>query len=92
MRRLKGWKDLTSMDSATKIDSFGHGTFMTRLRMEVAPIADVYLICVAEQTDDLQNNASSIAKVRFSNRFKDKLTFTIMQLSSPAWTRTGKLT
>jgi len=61
---IKRWKDFTTNDSATETDTFGHGTFMVRLFMHVAPRIDVYLIRVAEGTDNLQNSQHSIAKVR----------------------------
>jgi hypothetical protein len=63
-KRIKGWKDFTASGSAVETDLFGHGTFMARLLMHVAPIVDVYLIRVAEKTDDLQNSQYSIAQVR----------------------------
>jgi len=61
--RLKGWKDFTSMGSESEKDTFGHGTFMARLLMHVAPIVDVYLIRVAKNTSDLENNQENIAQV-----------------------------
>lgn len=61
--RLKGWKDFTSAGSDSETDTFGHGTFMARLLMHVAPIVDVYLIRVAKNTKDLQNNQENIGKV-----------------------------
>jgi hypothetical protein len=63
LSRIKGWKDFTAKQSDAETDSFGHGTFMARLLMHVAPIVDVYLIRVAENTDDLQNSEHSISKV-----------------------------
>ena len=61
--RLKGWKDFTSAGSESETDIFGHGTFMARLLMHVAPIVDVYLIRIAENTKDLENNQENIGKV-----------------------------
>ena len=61
--RLKGWKDFTSAGSESETDTFGHGTFMARLLMHVAPIVDVYLIRVAKNTKDLENNQENIGKV-----------------------------
>jgi hypothetical protein len=64
--RLKGWEDFTSAGSKTETDSFGHGTFMARLLMHVAPIVDVYLIRVAENDMELENNQEKIARVTSS--------------------------
>ena len=61
--RLKGWKDFTSAGSESETDTFGHGTFMARLLMHVAPIVDVYLIRVAKNTKDLEKNQENIGKV-----------------------------
>ncbi|KAJ2985363.1 hypothetical protein NUW58_g5571 [Xylaria curta] len=58
--RLRGWKDFTTTKSQNPIDTFGHGTFMTRLLMHVAPIADIYVIRVAEDTEDLENHEQHI--------------------------------
>ncbi|KAK9443467.1 S8 family Peptidase [Metarhizium brunneum] len=60
--RLKGWMDFTSAGSETEIDTFGHGTFMARLLMHVAPIIDVYVVRVAENTEDLETHEHDIAK------------------------------
>ncbi|KIW24023.1 uncharacterized protein PV07_09762 [Cladophialophora immunda] len=60
--RLKRWKDFAAAGSKREIDTFGHGTFMARLLMHVAPIVDIYLIRVAENTDDLENNEENIAQ------------------------------
>ena len=63
LKRLKGWIDFTSAGLKSEGDTFGHGTFMARLIMHVAPIVDVYLIRVAENTADLKNSQENIAKV-----------------------------
>ncbi|KAI1742163.1 S8 family peptidase [Xylaria scruposa] len=60
--RLRGWKDFTMGGSQSAIDTFGHGTFMARLLMHVAPIADVHVIRVAENTEDLENHEQNIVK------------------------------
>lgn len=62
LSRIKGWKDFAA-DSDAPTDEFGHGTFMARLLLHVAPIVDVYLIRVAKNTDDLKQNEHSIARV-----------------------------
>ena len=74
LSRNQGLEGLYHQDSDTETDSFGHGTFMARLLMHVAPMVDVYLIRVAENTDDLQNSEDSIAKVRVSNYLANALT------------------
>ena len=61
--RLKGWKDFTSPGSESETDTFGHGTFMARLLLHAAPIVDVYLIRVAKNSKDLENNQEEIGKV-----------------------------
>jgi hypothetical protein len=73
-KRIRGWKDFTANDSAVETDLFGHGTFMARLLMHVAPIVDVYLIRVAEKTDDLENSQHSIAQVRICSHLANLLT------------------
>jgi len=73
-KRIRGWKDFTASGSAVETDLFGHGTFMARLLMHVAPIVDVYLIRVAEKTDDLQNSQHSIAQVRICSYLANLLT------------------
>ncbi|KAI1843016.1 hypothetical protein JX266_010869 [Neoarthrinium moseri] len=60
--RLKGWMDFAAPGSTSEVDTFGHGTFMTRLLLHVAPIVDVYLIRVAENIKDLENNEENIAR------------------------------
>ncbi|KAI8630893.1 S8 family peptidase [Xylariaceae sp. FL1651] len=60
--RLRGWKDFSMAGSQSAIDTFGHGTFMTRLLMHVAPMADIYVIRVAENTEDLENHEQNIVK------------------------------
>ncbi|GAW27214.1 putative S8 family [Rosellinia necatrix] len=61
-KRLRGWKDFTMAGSQSAIDTFGHGTFMARLLMHVAPIVDIYVIRVAENTEDLQDHEQNIVK------------------------------
>ncbi|KAI0534378.1 S8 family peptidase [Xylaria digitata] len=58
--RLRGWRDFTEVGSQSVIDTFGHGTFMARLLMHVAPTVDIYVIRVAENTEDLQNHEQHI--------------------------------
>jgi hypothetical protein len=72
--RLKGWKDFAIAGSKSEMDAFGHGTFMARLLMNVAPIVDIYLIRVAENTDDLENNEKNIAKVCATQLFLNQRT------------------
>ncbi|KAI0441003.1 S8 family peptidase [Xylaria telfairii] len=60
-KRLKGWMDFTMTGSQSATDTFGHGTFMARLLMHVAPIADIYVIRVAENTENLERHKQHIA-------------------------------
>ncbi|KAB8213018.1 peptidase S8/S53 domain-containing protein [Aspergillus novoparasiticus] len=60
-RRFKGWKDFVS-GSDTPIDTFGHGTFMATLLVESAPISEVHVARVAENTNSLQQSSLRIAE------------------------------
>ncbi|KAI1149605.1 hypothetical protein F4825DRAFT_468932 [Nemania diffusa] len=62
LNRIKGWKDFTIPESQSAINTFGHGTFMARLLMHVAPIVDIFVICVAANAEDLQNHGQNIVK------------------------------
>ncbi|KAI0377865.1 hypothetical protein F5Y04DRAFT_263430 [Hypomontagnella monticulosa] len=59
--RVKGWEDFVS-SSKDPTDSYGHGTFMTSLLIEAAPVADIYVARVAESTEALQKRHSEVAK------------------------------
>lgn len=59
---IMGWKDYVS-ESEEKIDTHGHGTFMTGLLLESAPLAELHVARVASGMDDLANNVSKIAEV-----------------------------
>jgi hypothetical protein len=61
--RIKGWRDFVC-GLQTPIDSYGHGTFMTRLVMESAPCAEVYVARVAESTDQLVHSQDKVVEVR----------------------------
>ncbi|KAM0260059.1 hypothetical protein ACHAQJ_002983 [Trichoderma viride] len=60
-RCFKGWKDFVS-DSDKPVDSFGHGTFMATLLIQSAPISEVYVARVAENTNSLQKSPSRVAE------------------------------
>lgn len=64
LRRVKGWKDFVSA-SKTPVDTFGHGTFMATLAIESAPVAELCIARVAENTDKLTHSPSRIADVWF---------------------------
>lgn len=70
-------------------DLFGHGTFMVRLLMHVAPIVDVYLIRVAENTNDLQNSQHNLAEVSLYSYLANLLTarYQVIELAGldPEW-------
>ncbi|KAJ4152234.1 hypothetical protein NW765_017743 [Fusarium oxysporum] len=59
--RFKGWKDFVS-DSHVPVDTFGHGTFMATLLVESAPVSEVFVARVAENTESLRQSSSCIAK------------------------------
>lgn len=61
-RCFRGWKDFVST-SEVPIDPFGHGTMMATLLIESAPISEVHVARVAENTDSLPKSASQIAQV-----------------------------
>ncbi|KAM0470203.1 hypothetical protein ACHAPX_010089 [Trichoderma viride] len=60
-RCFKGWKDFVST-SEKPIDPFGHGTIMATLLVESAPVSEVHVARVAENTDSLPKSASQIAQ------------------------------
>lgn len=62
--RFKEWKDFAA-DSQTSVDSFGHGTFMARLLLQVAPIVDLYVARVAVTQDQLELNEDKVIQVSF---------------------------
>ena len=63
--RIAGWKDFVDTDDSSAItDASGHGTFITRLFMECAPLADIFVARVAQSSRDLEGNQENIEKVR----------------------------
>ena len=68
-RCIKSWKNFVSHDTngnqanTTAQDTFGHGSLMTRLAMESAPLADIYVGRVAVDTSDLGSRSEEIAEV-----------------------------
>jgi hypothetical protein len=65
LQSFKGWKDFAA-DSQTSVDVFGHGTFMARLLLQVAPIVDLYVARVAITQDDLEKNEEKVIEVSSS--------------------------
>lgn len=61
--RLVKWKDFVD-DQKQPVDSDGHGTHALSLLMKVAPAADICVARIAKNTEDLQNRASNIEKVK----------------------------
>lgn len=67
---IKGWKDFAGQESnntaekSSMTDEYGHGSLMTRLVMESAPLAHVYVARVAKHTDELDSSSDRIAQVR----------------------------
>ncbi|RFU31060.1 hypothetical protein B7463_g5278, partial [Scytalidium lignicola] len=58
---LKGWKDFAA-GSQSHVDNFGHGSFMARLLLQVAPIVDLHVARVAETQDQLEENEINVAR------------------------------
>ncbi|KAG5656070.1 hypothetical protein KAF25_001640 [Fusarium avenaceum] len=65
---IKGWKDFTGHESndtaeeSSMTDEYGHGSLMTRLVMESAPLAHIYVARVAKHTDELDSSSDQIAQ------------------------------
>lgn len=63
------WRDFAA-NSQTSVDMFGHGTFMARLLLQVAPIVDLYVARVAVTPDQLESNEDKIIQVSFYQLFR----------------------
>ncbi|KAF5965591.1 thermostable alkaline protease [Fusarium bulbicola] len=67
-KSIKAWRDFTRAESEDKPepesieDEYGHGSLMTRLMMEAAPLAHVYVARVAKNTRDLEFSSDQIAQ------------------------------
>lgn len=61
---FKEWKDFAA-NSQNPVDTFGHGTFMAYLLLQVAPIVDLYVARVAVTQDQLESNEDKIVQVSF---------------------------
>ncbi|KAF9766521.1 hypothetical protein IL306_001072 [Fusarium sp. DS 682] len=65
---IRGWKDFTrqenndTTETTSMEDEYGHGSLMTRLVMEAAPLAHVYVARVAKHTDELDFSSDQIAQ------------------------------
>ncbi|KAF5670911.1 thermostable alkaline protease [Fusarium heterosporum] len=66
---IKGWKDFTKEDdvedtsqSKTMMDEYGHGSLMTRLVMEAAPLAHIYVARVSRNTQELGSSSERISE------------------------------
>ncbi|KAF4952939.1 hypothetical protein FGADI_6372 [Fusarium gaditjirri] len=65
---IKAWKDFTRDGSEDEPepdsmeDEYGHGSLMTRLIMEAAPLAHVYVARVAKNTGELEYSSDQIAQ------------------------------
>lgn len=60
--RIVDWKDFVH-GSEAKVDIFGHGTFMAMLVIESAPLAELYVARVAENTTQLIGMEGNISRV-----------------------------
>jgi hypothetical protein len=69
-KSIKAWKDFARDGSDDKPepdameDEYGHGSLMTRLIMEAAPLAHVYVARVTKNTRDLEFSSDNIAQAR----------------------------
>ncbi|KAF5630060.1 thermostable alkaline protease precursor [Fusarium sp. NRRL 52700] len=67
-KSIKAWKDFTrdgTVDNPelnSMEDEYGHGSLMTRLIMEAAPLAHIYVARVAKHTGDLEFSSDQIAQ------------------------------
>ncbi|EGU77399.1 hypothetical protein FOXB_12079 [Fusarium oxysporum f. sp. conglutinans Fo5176] len=67
-KSIRAWKDFTTdksedMSEANCMeDQYGHGSLMTRLVMEAAPLAHIYVARVAKNTDELEYSSDQIAQ------------------------------
>lgn len=57
-------RDFVDLDCPSKMtDTFGHGTFMTKLIMECAPLAEIIVARVAKNAKELYRSQDNIAEV-----------------------------
>ncbi|KLO83427.1 related to thermostable alkaline protease precursor [Fusarium fujikuroi] len=66
-KSIRAWKDFASnggegTGADCMEDQYGHGSLMTRLIMEAAPLAHVYVARVAKNTRDLEFSSDQIAQ------------------------------
>ncbi|KAG5746460.1 hypothetical protein H9Q70_010855 [Fusarium xylarioides] len=67
-KSIKAWKDFTRdrsedmSEAGCMEDEYGHGSLMTRLIMEAAPLTHVYVVRVAKNTRDLEFSSDQIAQ------------------------------
>ncbi|KAH6962018.1 peptidase S8/S53 domain-containing protein, partial [Ilyonectria sp. MPI-CAGE-AT-0026] len=66
--RIK-WKDFVDTEQDAKsdlksnaVDDHGHGSFMTKLVMDTAPLADIYAVRVAKDNDSIHHKNERIAE------------------------------
>ncbi|KAL7946667.1 hypothetical protein V8C42DRAFT_318490 [Trichoderma barbatum] len=58
--RINHTRNFVTNSAAGIMDTFGHGTLMTRLVMKCAPSAEIIIARVAESTGDLQDSQENI--------------------------------
>lgn len=61
--QLRRWKDFSEHPTEAPSDDFGHGSLMTKLIMEIAPMVDIYLVRIATNNEQLEKSEENIAKV-----------------------------
>ncbi|KAL8371262.1 hypothetical protein RB595_001210 [Gaeumannomyces hyphopodioides] len=61
-RAIKGHVDYVDPGASTMTDTFGHGTLMTRIVMECAPNAEIFVAQVARNSNELKASQENIRK------------------------------
>ncbi|KAM6486265.1 peptidase S8/S53 domain-containing protein [Trichoderma sp. SZMC 28011] len=83
-RCFKGWKDFVS-GSDVPVDSFGHGTFMATVLIHSAPISEVHVARVAENTNNLGQCSHQVAEgIRWA-AFEQNVDIISMSFGFPAF-------
>ncbi|RAO64679.1 uncharacterized protein BHQ10_000691 [Talaromyces amestolkiae] len=79
---FKDWKDFAA-DSQISVDTFGHGTFMACLLLQVAPIVDLYIARIAVAQDQLELSEDNVVQAIKHAGFTWKADVVSMSFSFP---------